>query len=73
MNLLVEASLSNEYATHKVIVHINNDEMLTVQDWEQWVDDHLVPVVEALRQCPVFKAIYLAVGNEALAPWNVER
>lgn len=57
----------------KVMVNVNNDEMLTVNDWIGWVESNLAPVVRALRQCPVFKTIYLAVGNEPLAPWHVER
>ncbi|CAM9717979.1 unnamed protein product, partial [Hapterophycus canaliculatus] len=57
----------------KLMVHANNHEMLTVTDWRAWVETHLCPVVGGLRGQRVYKEIYLAVGNEALAPWHVER
>lgn len=55
------------------MVHANNDEMLTVTDWRAWVETHLCPVVGGLRGQRVHKEIYLAVGNEALAPWHVDK
>ncbi|CAM9997100.1 unnamed protein product [Ascophyllum nodosum] len=57
----------------KVMVHANNDEMLTVDNWEHWINHNLRPIVRRIRQCKVFKEIFLAVGNESLAPWHVER
>ncbi|CAN0222467.1 unnamed protein product [Ectocarpus sp. 4 AP-2014] len=56
----------------KVMVHANNHEMLSVSDWRAWVETHLSPVVGGLRGQRVHKEIFLAVGNEALAPWHVE-
>lgn len=55
------------------MVHANNDEMLTVNDWKSWIEHNLSPIVAGLRECVVFKEIFLAVGNESLAPWHVER
>lgn len=55
------------------MVHANNDEMLTVSDWKAWVEAHLRPVVDGLRGQRVYKEIFLAVGNESLAPWHVEK
>ena len=55
------------------MVHANNDEMLTVRNWEDWIESKLQPIVAGIRQCKVYKEIYLVVGNEALAPWHVER
>lgn len=63
---------SKDYV-RKVIVHANNEEMLTVENWVEWLNTNLAPIVTALRKCRVFKDIYLAVGNEALAPWHVAR
>ena len=57
----------------QVMVHANNDEMLTVDNWEHWINHNLRPIVRRIRQCKVFKEIFLAVGNESLAPWHVER
>ena len=57
----------------QVMVHANNDEMLTVSDWKAWVETHLRPVVDGLRGQRVYKEIFLAVGNESLAPWHVEK
>ena len=57
----------------QVMVHANNDEMLTVSCWKTWVECHVAPIVARLRESRVFKEIYLAVGNESLAPWHVER
>ena len=56
-----------------MMVHANNDEMLTVSDWKAWVETHLRPVVDGLRGQRVYKEIFLAVGNESLAPWHVEK
>lgn len=56
----------------QVMVHANNHEMLNVSDWRAWVETHLCPVVGGLRGQRVHKEIFLAVGNEALAPWHVE-
>lgn len=56
-----------------MVVHANNDEMLTVSDWKAWIETHLRPVVDGLRGQRVYKEIFLAVGNESLAPWHVEK
>ena len=57
----------------QVMVHANNDEMLTVSCWKTWIERQLWPVVRGLRESRVFKEIFLVVGNEPLAPWHVER
>ncbi|CAN0331667.1 unnamed protein product [Ascophyllum nodosum] len=47
--------------------------MLTVDNWEHWINRNLRPIVRRIRRCKVFKEIFLAVGNESLSPWQVER
>lgn len=63
---------SQDYV-RKVVVHANNEEMLNVTDWKDWIQTNLEPVLKPLRRCRVYKQMYLAVGNECLAPWNVQR
>lgn len=47
---------ASEDRIRKVVVHANNDEMLTVKDWKVWVEHNLAPIVAALRTCRVYKA-----------------
>lgn len=52
-----------------IYIHATNDEMLTVTSWKHWVNRKVRPMIGRLRG----KRVYLAVGNEVLAPYNIDK